>query len=105
LTQHYVGVTASIRACPNGVAVTIRQIARRTTIRSGQVKPAYASFFRCTNHIARDSIETDEKPPLLDSRRLDALSLAADARLKFYVHANGLYVNFIFLESKFVLVM
>jgi len=94
LTQHYVGVTASIRACPNGVAVTIRQIARRTTIRSGQV-----------NHIARDSIETDEKPPLLDSRRLDALSLAADARLKFYVHANGLYVNFIFLESKFVLVM
>ena len=47
----------------------------------------------------------DDERCSLDSRRLDALSLAADARLKFYVHANGLYVTFIFLESKFTLVM
>jgi hypothetical protein len=57
------------------------------------------------NFIASGSIETDDERCSLDSRRLERLSLAGDDRLKFYVHANGLYVTFIFLESKFALVM
>jgi len=45
LTQHYGGVTALIRACPNGAAVTISPDRSPGDARGGQVKPALLFFF------------------------------------------------------------
>jgi hypothetical protein len=87
----------------------VSQLFQRQQTPSGQGDPRRheSSSPGCasTNPVTRGAIETDDMPCLLDSRRLERLSLAVDARLKFYVHANGLYVTFIFLESKFALVM